>query len=594
MNPNPFELSKSEITNLLESAAHPFPELQEAMSNVTAFRDSKLVQDVLVQSENLVPQITSIPAIYYSSYRKFRAVGSRSPYGDPHDRRREYLSLAAFRVMLGDTSLSPLVEDYLWSICEESTWVAPWHEGRSIDINAGDTAWLLAESITWLEKQLNEEVRHRVRCEIERRIFEPYLARLFDCRWYQAPENWNSVCNSQVGMTFLLLERDRGRLGAAMRTVLEGLQIYLGRAFAEDGSCNEGIGYFHYGMFHFTAFAEMLRACTKDSVDLLRSDRVSQIASFPGKMQLSPGYFATFSDCSEQLTVHPGFIERLAERSAAPTLLALNSLPTKIDWYGLSYLLRHILWQTGVQSVTADPGDALFPSGGIVRLTSPATTSGLVVVVKGGHNAENHNHNDVGSVIVHKDGEDFITDPGLGLYDQAYFSSTRYENIFTNSYGHSVPRIGSSLQGTGGNFFGQILGVNNDENEKSVRLELSRAYPLPELISLIRTISLPAASGLNVVFLEDEFRYSEVPQEAEEAFVTWLDVELKEAFAVIHGNKHRLIFTVQEPQGTSIQVEQLEEASKQNNKKRILKRISFKLPQVKFMNALIRMEVLPR
>ena len=51
-------------------------------------------------------------------------------------------------------------------------------------------------------------------------------------------------------------------------------------------------------------------------------------------------------------------------------------------------------------------GDAYSPLGGVARLTS-RTLQGIRVVlaIKAGHNDENHNQNDIGSFIVHVDGE---------------------------------------------------------------------------------------------------------------------------------------------------------------------------------------------
>ena len=82
----------------------------------------------------------------------------------------------------------------------------------------------------------------------------------------------------------------------------------------------------------------------------------------------------------------------------------------------------------------------------MARRVGTAARQARCLVAKAGNNAEQHNHNDVGSFVLRVGGTTFLCDPGAGLYNAAYFSSKRYENIFAASYGHSVPRIGGQQQ----------------------------------------------------------------------------------------------------------------------------------------------------
>jgi hypothetical protein len=51
---------------------------------------------------------------------------------------------------------------------------------------------------------------------------------------------------------------------------------------------------------------------------------------------------------------------------------------------------------------------------------------GLYVALKGGHNAESHNHNDVGNIIVFSDDKPIFIDAGSGKYTRRTFSGERY------------------------------------------------------------------------------------------------------------------------------------------------------------------------
>ena len=66
--------------------------------------------------------------------------------------------------------------------------------------------------------------------------------------------------------------------------------------------------------------------------------------------------------------------------------------------------------------------------------------------MKGGHNAEMHNHNDVGSYTVVIGDQPVLADPGTEIYTKRTFTEHRYDSPVLNSYGHPVPVIGGQLQ----------------------------------------------------------------------------------------------------------------------------------------------------
>ncbi len=147
----------------------------------------------------------------------------------------------------------------------------PAHEGRPIDLFSAETAFLLAQTVALLGDQLDAEVAHRIYAEVDRRVLEPYLRWHYSLGWYQGGNNWNGVCNSSVASAFLLLERDPRRVAEALAIAFSGLQTFLDTAFESDGSSNEGVGYWSYGLINLIALAEMLRARSGGALDPLTS-----------------------------------------------------------------------------------------------------------------------------------------------------------------------------------------------------------------------------------------------------------------------------------------------------------------------------------
>ena len=111
----------------------------------------------------------------------------------------------------------------------------------------------------------------------------------------------------------------------------------------------------------------------------------------------------------------------------------------------------------------------------------------FAVAVKGGHNNEQHNHNDVGTWTLMLDGEELAGDPGGEIYTARTFSRNRYASNVLNSFGHPVPRIAGELQKTGRRFAGKVLDTDFTDACDTVTLDIAGAYAVKGLRKLVRT-----------------------------------------------------------------------------------------------------------
>ena len=145
------------------------------------------------------------------------------------------------------------------------------------------------------------------------------------------------------------------------------------------------------------------------------------------------------------------------------------------------------------------------------------------------------------------------------------------QNLFANSLGHSVPKIGDTLQSRGKEFGGHITSCDMEGDTKRIEMEITGAYDIPELKRLQRTITLKG----NMAMIEDHVSFNGDAQNVEEALVVWIDPTLDGATARIAGERHQIELTIEEPSDATWSVESFEEESKANNKLGILKRLSF-------------------
>jgi hypothetical protein len=451
----------------------------------------------------------------------------------------------------------------------------------------------LAEIAVAFAGTIEDRVVRRIREEIERKVFVPYLANYESYPWYGGRNNWNGVCNGAIGAAFLLLEQDTVRLSNALSIVLDSLQTFLDIAFEEDGTSSEGVGYWQYGMSNLICFAELLRHRTRGAIDILSTPRVAEIAHYPSRVMLSPGHYFAFSDCNEITRFNPGLIARLAQRTGVEALPGLLAAPAPLDYttHRFHTAWRGVLWWDGRRPEAPVLEDDDLPSGGVTRLVG-GTPSGAPVVLaaKAGHNGVSHNHNDVGTFVLHVEGETLLCDPERGLYD-LYRKHGQDANVFANSYGHSVPVIGGALQSRGAAFGGEVTAFAPDGAPKRVEMSLAGAYQVASLEEAARTLTLDDKGTLVV---EDRFSFSGDPQPVQEALVTWLKPFVSGGTAYLVGERHILQLQIEAPEGALFGVEVLDEASRDNHKPAPLVRLTFEVPAAPQTTARVRATVLPQ
>ncbi len=556
----------------------PAPDMTLAAGDLSAyipgFQDAdvktlaaKPQAQVLFEAARTAAKDADMPVTTYTQYRGFKEKGERESYQRPYYQKRSLLANEVIAVWLGgETQRMSRINDLIWNICEETTWVVPAHEKDAsyIDLFSAETGATLAHADRLLGDRLPAEIRDRIRREVKARILDPYLAHGREYGWNSGRNNWTGVCAGSVGEAFLLLETDPERRAQALSLVVEQLGRFIEAAFESDGASLEGMGYWNYGLSHCVVFGEMLRAYSGGKVDLLASPKMKAIAAFPAAVSLGNHLYASFSDAHEHGTVEGFLAAKLAERTGETSLLGLASPE---DSWRIGNVVCDVLWWDGKEASAPLRKDVLLPVSGLARLTGTLGGKPLTLAAKAGNNGEPHNHNDVGSFIVCVDETVYLCDPGGGLYNRDYFSKKRYENVFANSYGHSVPRIGGKLQLEGAAFRGTM----ESAGEKSVRIAFSEAYAEPALKEAVRTLSVQPDS----VVLEDRFSFEGPGQAVEEAFVTWQQVEIQGSLVRVLTEKG--VLEIRAEAGV-FAAEPLEAACRANHKSGMLTRLTVTYP----------------
>ena len=401
-------------------------------------------------------------------YREYVVTGNRSHF---QSWRGKFLSnlmkLVAAETKEHRRRFVPAIVSRLEAVCSWPSWVLPAHDGKRnvvegrrqwIDLVSSDLARVLARVLAAVGDVLPPATVARVRAEIERRVFRPYLDNPQGHWWFLGKNNWNAVCHAGCVIAALELIDDPTVRARFVEGAERGSAVYMAYGFEPDGYCSEGMGYWNYGFGHFLALGLAVRRATGGKVDYFNHPQAVKAMRYAAAYQLVRGISPRFADGS-------------------------GNVDTNVVECGLT------VWpELRAEFDGALPLRSVFPNGQVWVLRLPSDDPARFAFgLKGGHNAEFHNHNDVGSYCV-LIGEKIVAgDIGGEVYTANTFGANRYKSKVNNSFGHPVPRIGGMLQPTGQKFAGKVLKTDFTETCDTVVLDLAGAYACPTLTKLERT-----------------------------------------------------------------------------------------------------------
>ena len=126
-----------------------------------------------------------------------------------------------------------------------------------------------------------------------------------------------------------------------------------------------------------------------------------------------------------------------------------------------------------------------------IQVLTARASNGFYLATHGGHNAESHNHNDVGDFLLYADGEPVIIDAGRGNYTARTFSAQRYELWFTQAQYHNLPIVNGYGQRAGRDYEAKNVQNKINESQASLNMDIAGAYDKDAgITSWNRTVNL--------------------------------------------------------------------------------------------------------
>ena len=422
-----------------------------------------------------------------SDFREFSKSGNRVRFEDKYfPRRRKLNRLIMAECAENKGRFIDDILDGLYLILGETTWCLPPHTSYErdarqetmpdvtrpiIDLFDAESAALVAYAEYLLRPvfaQISPYISVYVNRVLEERIFEPYLKQHF---WWMG-NGKEPMCNWTPWITqnvlICALTRNEDYFSEEERRVfLEKAAVscdYFLDEYGDDGCCNEGAQYYtHAGLCLFGCL-ELMSFAADGNSDLgcktnertventlfggiFREKKICNIANYIVKMYVGGGYYINFADCSalpgrrtarEFLFGKATSDEVLSSFAAADFRNEDRSQQLIEDEINLFYhVLQAFSYDEMMKFPVSNelPSDSYFESTGLMVARDERYT----LAVKAGNNADSHNHNDVGSFTIYKDGKPFIIDLGVGTYTQKTFSDKRYEIWTMQSQFHNLP-----------------------------------------------------------------------------------------------------------------------------------------------------------
>ncbi|KAA6339986.1 hypothetical protein EZS27_012108 [termite gut metagenome] len=453
----------------------------------------------IVEAEKLLG--TSWGELKATEFMQFKRTGNRSVFESISFGRRNKLNVLVLGELFEDKGR--FIDDIIngiWVICEESWWGVPAHNGREslpdfankyVDLFDAETGAVLAWTHYLLKDKLEKVspvINRRITDELERRIIIPCLKT--DYNWMgfhrESLNNWTPwICSNWLTVVLLCDTNPERRLDAVYR-IMQSLDHFV-NPYPADGGCDEGPGYWDRAGASLYDCLELLYLASKGQVNIFDQPLIKNIGSYIYKVHIADDYYVNFADAGAVIHPSADLVYRYGQSIHDETMIQFAGYLAERQQFGKKAsggsLGRQLpaLFHINEMSGKADAPlsrEVWFPDLQIAIARSHAHSSqGLYLVAKGGHNAESHNHNDIGNFVVYADGKPVLIDIGVETYTAKTFSSQRYEIWTMQSAYHNLPTINGVQQSPGRQFAAKNVSYSTSNKKVVFSLDIAKAYP---------------------------------------------------------------------------------------------------------------------
>ena len=475
---------------------------QDILKRIAALPDSVKKGFENKANQVLMYNWQALPA---SSFLEFKKNGNRIGFEKKQLERREHLyNLVIAFLLTNETKyLTPLVNG-LWATLEESTWEIPaivelqkigadlpdpseqiiGLVNAETSVNIAMTQWLLKDQLDDISPVINK----RISSELKRRFFEPYLGR--NDFWWMGfrghnVNNWNAWINTNVLHAALLVESNMDSLQQLIAKSFRSADYFINQ-YPEDGGCDEGTSYWNEAGGKLIRLLTLAKSVSNGVLNWDDKNVLANMGTYIYKMHIDGSFFVNFADAvpvfipdPESVYLYGQMFQNTALKEFAAYLFHLKGRGLESKTL-VSFIQSAQLFEllTTTRPLAAKPENIFLPDLQIAVARSESDSDKeLFLAVQGGHNAESHNHNDVGNFILYANGKPLIIDAGVGTYNAQTFSNKRYELWNMQSQWHNCPTINGVMQQEGQSYKASSFMMRDLKTGSKIELDIAKAYP---------------------------------------------------------------------------------------------------------------------
>jgi hypothetical protein len=307
-----------------------------------------------------------------------------------------------------------------------------WNPSHFLDV--AEMSHAFAIGYDWLYDALTQEDRTTIRRALVEKGLQPAeQAYAAQASWTRASHNWNLVCNGGIAMGALAIgDEEPGLAGTVLAQALASIPLALA-TYAPDGAWPEGPAYWEYGTRYLVAMLAALTSALGTDFGLADAPGLSTTGRFRLHVTGPTGLHFNFADASPRAGDSP-VLFWLARRYDDP-VLAVGAREAATGRSSAGDLLWYDARGTASDFSTM-PLDARYEAAHLAFFRSTWNDRDAIYVgFKGGDNATNHAHLDLGTFVLDALGQRWALDLGPDDYDlPGYFGAERwtYERLKTS------------------------------------------------------------------------------------------------------------------------------------------------------------------
>lgn len=442
------------------------------------------------------------------------------------------------------------------------SWIDPCHvrPEQRFGLMTGIVCQALAHYLDWCGDAVGEDELRAISDHHRGKAIEPLLHDMdIPKRFFRdGVNNWVAVMVGGAGlMSLLLMDRE-----PMYEHVLERCVFHLRRYLTwvnDDGSTDEGGGYWAFGMEHALPLVEALRINAHRLPGALRWRSAHELERIPALAKTA--YFPLYCIEGNSYVVNFGDTEvGPADRMEAPLrCLARLYQDPHIQWLAdrlASDSPLALIWHdpdlSALPPTDLQPSRAFHGAGWGILRSDLEEPGGFLLATRAGHNAKTHSHRDLGTFILRAAGRGLIVDPGRPRYCDDYW----IHGAFTygrETIGHNCVLVDGEGQVAGADQHAEITRLEDLGDRKYMTVEV-RAQESG--LALHRRAFEVMLGDPVTALISDEVRLSR------RGTITWLlhydpeaEVEVRENWIIIRNDPAALRISARPSEPVSVRME---------------------------------------